>query len=641
MAPPTIPIGNCQVSFEARNYSYESNQKALQISISKYNKINITVDEDANKQDIDDTHPRSFEGKCDYCFVVVNPKDDDTESKSMLQEVLNIYKKELPAMNYAANTGKKSTFLQKCVSNGKFCTLLVKSSSVEGFGEIISAVTYQIIPSDSLYAEIPLAAVRSISQHKGVGRLMYMELKRRLQSVGVRTIFCWGDEESEGFWLKQGFVPVGEVNTKGRARKLPVRADVRKALCFPGGSTLMISHIIIESANSTETLNHSSPPKLLTWSSPLDICQFQELGDMTKVQDPPNISSMTSGSILLKPEKMISDAGCSDTAPLEDLNCANITTNLELNQTEADADGKHCSCSAPNSGAKKRRVWDASHTSLNSKKVKGGHLSSCELDSRDRLMDRSSLGSPRNKSLPNVANEGPFSYICLDGSRDYNEINHFALQNHNKEESLSRQKQYRIMLMNIADDAKQSHLTKIIKELGGDVTADGSLCTHVITGKVRRTLNFCTALCSGAWVISACWLKESYRQGRFVDERSFLLKDDEYEVKYRTELKTAVLRAMANPLALFRGYDICIADHVQPPASTISKIATCAGGKVIHGMDKVNEASKTIYVASEVEMKEALVAVNKGIWTFSSEWFMNCVMKQELDFDAPQFAESL
>ena len=55
----------------------------------------------------------------------------------------------------------------------------------------------------------------------------------------------------------------------------------------------------------------------------------------------------------------------------------------------------------------------------------------------------------------------------------------------------------------------------------------------------------------------------------------------------------------------------------------------------------MNEASKTIYVASEVEMKEALVAVNRGIWTFSSEWFMNCVMKQELDFDAPQFAESL
>lgn len=29
--------------------------------------------------------------------------------------------KELPAMNYAANTGKESMFLEKCVSNGYDC----------------------------------------------------------------------------------------------------------------------------------------------------------------------------------------------------------------------------------------------------------------------------------------------------------------------------------------------------------------------------------------------------------------------------------------------------------------------------------------------------------------------------------------
>ena len=40
-------------------------------------------------------------------------------------------------------------------------------------------------------------------------------------------------------------------------------------------------------------------------------------------------------------------------------------------------------------------------------------------------------------------------------------------------------------------------------------------------------------------------------------------------------------------------------------------------------------------------MDEALLAVKSGIRTFSSEWFMNCIMKQELDLDAPQFAESL
>lgn len=41
----------------------------------------------------------------------------------------------------------------------------------------------------------------------------------------------------------QGFVSVAEVDTKGRARKLPIKADIRRALCFPGGSTLMVSHL--------------------------------------------------------------------------------------------------------------------------------------------------------------------------------------------------------------------------------------------------------------------------------------------------------------------------------------------------------------------------------------------------------------
>lgn len=65
------------------------------------------------------------------------------------------------------------------------------------------------------------------------------------------------------------------------------------------------------------------------------------------------------------------------------------------------------------------------------------------------------------------------------------------------------------------------------------------------------------------------------------------------------------------------------------------------GEQVIRRVDKVNEATKTIFIASEEDMEEALLAVKKGIWTFSSEWLMNCIMRQELDLEAPQFAESL
>lgn len=36
---------------------------------------------------------------------------------------------------------------------------------------------------------------------------------------------------------------VGEVDTKGKIRRIPVRADIKRALCFPGSSTLMVTHI--------------------------------------------------------------------------------------------------------------------------------------------------------------------------------------------------------------------------------------------------------------------------------------------------------------------------------------------------------------------------------------------------------------
>lgn len=63
--------------------------------------------------------------------------------------------------------------------------------------------------------------------------------------------------------------------------------------------------------------------------------------------------------------------------------------------------------------------------------------------------------------------------------------------------------------------------------------------------------------------------------------------------------------------------------------------------QIIGELEKVNEASKTIFVACEEDMEKVPLAVEKGIWTFSSDWLMNCVMRQELDLEAPQFAESL
>lgn len=58
------------------------------------------------------------------------------------------------------------------------------------------------------------------------------------------------------------------------------------------------------------------------------------------------------------------------------------------------------------------------------------------------------------------------------------------------------------------------------------------------------------------------------------------MEDEEYMLKYKSELKDAVLKARASPGALLKGYDVCIAKHIQPSIEILSTIIKSAGGNV-------------------------------------------------------------
>ncbi|KAL7587641.1 hypothetical protein Lser_V15G38703 [Lactuca serriola] len=92
-------------------------------------------------------------------------------------------------------------------------------------------------------------------------------------------------------------------------------------------------------------------------------------------------------------------------------------------------------------------------------------------------------------------------------------------------------------------------------------------------------------------------------------------------------LRNTIVKARENPGGLLKGFEVCLATHVQPPVSTMSAIVRSTGGNVIRSFEKAKDLGKTIFVASEEGMEEALSAVKKGIATFSNDWFMNCVMK--------------
>eukprot|EP00258_Populus_trichocarpa_P042184 XP_024458203.1 uncharacterized protein LOC7473591 [Populus trichocarpa] len=668
MAPKrssTIQIGNCEVAVEANKFVInDSEPKSLHISINRNANVKISVKDELNNDFLLSNIEKRVKFEDDYAFFVVNSKDKDSNSKCYLEEVLKIYTRELPAMNYAANTGKQSMFLEKCISKGKYCTLLLKSKSTEGPGEVIAAITYQIIPADMQYAEVPLAAVSAVYQRKGFGHFLYMELRKRLQNVGVHTIYCWGDKGSEGFWVKQGFASIAEVDKKGRPRRLPIKPNIRRALCFPGSSTLMVSHL--------NEGNSATPEASLQFCFPLKPCnnsssavyRSAESGfiaeDYTTLKSQNQITSRIENShherfakdefsgADANPSSLPQSPDCGDLAPSERGECSKMTTAAELAKTRADADVK---CNYSYIQGTKRRAWEASLSSLKTKKVKGSHQTDYESDSgrgsdserftTDPCFRGCSLGISKNNSFGKATSMDPLTRNCME-----NNVKEDKSSNRTSEVLVSKEFQskgecFRIMLMNIADDDKKTHLTKVIETLGGAVTPDGSVSTHVVTGKVRTTLNFCTALSSGAWIVSSKWLKESFRKGRFVDELPYILYDEEYVLKHKAELKDAVLRARARPQALLKGYNVCIAKHVQPPFQTLSAIVESAGGNVISGLDKENEASKTIFVACEEDIEEALSAAKKGMRTFSSDWLMNCIMRQELDLEAQQFAESL
>ncbi|BBH07257.1 N-acetyltransferase [Prunus dulcis] len=563
-----IPIGNCEVTVEAGNFSCQSDPNTLQISVSRSAKISISVRKEMERNNDSIAAYETFLVG-NPSFVVVNPKDADSCQKSYLQEVLKMYIRELPAMNFAANTGKQSM---------KYCTLLLKSRSVGDSEEVIAAITYQIVPADTQYAEIPLAAVSSIYQHKGFGSCLFMELRKRLQSVGICTIFCWGDKDSEGFWLKQGFVSIAEVDTKGKCRRIPIKADIRRALCFPGGSTLMVLHLNQDvSSNTAESLKLGillKPNGKSSTASENQLPGFSK-GNYTTLNTE---NQMSLRSENCQPENLVNGLPREDKGSQcrETMQCIRDPVHLfredsskfvsaaEVFTSGVDADVRHCSCSKQVSCAK-RKVWKASMSSLKSKKVKGSHQVGCQSESNFSLVSETDGSDSCLRGCSFVSYKD--KPLVADPPRDllgssYKEKNaeecgpvNITSETLVRKEFQTQREFFKIMLMNIADDTKKANLTKVIEDLGGLL--------------------------------------------RLMEAQAHMLSRGNSQSKSKSQ-------------GLLKGYDVCIAAHVQPTARMLSSIVRSAGGNIISELEKVNEASKTIFVACEEDMEEVLLAVKKG-----------------------------
>jgi len=153
---------------------------------------------------------------------------------------------------------------------------------------------------------------------------------------------------------------------------------------------------------------------------------------------------VTSGSDSHNPKK-----GCSSIAPFAQVNDDRQSTGAESSQDGIGANVNYCSQSTK--GAK--RTWEASLSSLKSKRVKGGQLvgyqsgSSCGF-----ILETDEANSCFVEALHDPS--------IIDGSEKCVE-NCLHLEAPINIEPPSTKQCFRIMLMNIADDAKKTQLTKV------------------------------------------------------------------------------------------------------------------------------------------------------------------------------------
>ena len=99
------------------------------------------------------------------------------------------------------------------------------------------------------------------------------------------------------------------MDKKGRARRLPIKAEIRRALCFPGGSTFMVSHLNKDLPdNSAGSLRLCLPLKPHEKSSSSAVIGAQQYGVSSEgCLTPIKLYRMSSGIENIPPEVLVND----------------------------------------------------------------------------------------------------------------------------------------------------------------------------------------------------------------------------------------------------------------------------------------------------------------------------------------------
>lgn len=182
-------------------------------------------------------------------------------------------------------------------------------------------------------------------------------------------------------------------------------------------------------------------------------------------------------------------------------------------------------------------------------------------------------------------------------------------------------------------------LQMLVLQLGGNVTENPKMCTHVVAPVVSRTMKFFVAINVCKYVVTKHWIENSLAQNRFLDENPYWLKDAQAEREMQVNIRESVYRSQNKKL--FEGMTFYITPSVSPPVFDLTNVVESAGGKVVkrrlaaksiasHKDDKGNPTYIVVTCENDIHICKDLIA--HKIALYNAEFILTGVMRQKLDF---------
>jgi len=183
-------------------------------------------------------------------------------------------------------------------------------------------------------------------------------------------------------------------------------------------------------------------------------------------------------------------------------------------------------------------------------------------------------------------------------------------------------------------------LTVVLTRLGAETTDSPSVATHLVMGRLMRTMKLVQCLPRVNHVLSEDWIRKSGEEGRWLPETGFMLAGPETEKYYRFSLAATLART--NRDKLFSGKVFYITPSVVPSMKVLTDIIESAGGKVDlrrrktpEQIAEMNTGGNTNYIVitceEDIYLVKDILSAKFGV--FSAEFVLSSVLRCEMELN--------